>query len=375
VFAYADTIRARGTDVIVVVETVAEEEVESSVKGTVEVELDQRVRPVIDDDVRESVRDDVPDNVIVDGAVEVTYETLGGLVQSEAESDPSEDPSSGHIPPLPAVSPFLSSDDDTTDNDTPDTPPSPTMAHLSSRLPLLPEITYHTSSSSYDSSTWTAYSSWSTLAMRHSFEHSSSDSSSRYSLSDHSSPDLPSTFAGPSCKRRRSPMTSVPTLVLVSRALSPVRVDLIPSPKRVMDIGYLAYVEGHRIVGDESAVAALTKRVAELERDKRRLRGIASVESQRVDRLQHGMSRMQKEMRIPNLLGGGNRSTRIRDRAPRMGEATESDEVTKCESDRVFDEELTENLMMSNLSQHLKYSIRLGTIRSTNKNRLLGKTR
>nr|GFD28824.1 hypothetical protein [Tanacetum cinerariifolium] len=53
--------------------------VESSVKGTVEVELDQRVRPVIDDDVRESVRDDVPDNVIVDGAVEVTYETLGGL--------------------------------------------------------------------------------------------------------------------------------------------------------------------------------------------------------------------------------------------------------------------------------------------------------
>nr|GEY72509.1 hypothetical protein [Tanacetum cinerariifolium] len=32
---------------------------------------------------------------------------------SEAEFDPSEDPSSGHIPPLPATSPFLSSDDDT----------------------------------------------------------------------------------------------------------------------------------------------------------------------------------------------------------------------------------------------------------------------
>nr|GFB88061.1 hypothetical protein [Tanacetum cinerariifolium] len=30
----------------------------------------------------------------------------------ETESDPSKDPSSGHIPPLPAVSPFLSSDDD-----------------------------------------------------------------------------------------------------------------------------------------------------------------------------------------------------------------------------------------------------------------------
>ncbi|GJS75255.1 hypothetical protein Tco_0725136 [Tanacetum coccineum] len=30
------------------------------------------------------------------------------------------------LPPLPAISPFLSSDDDTTDSDTPDTPPSPT---------------------------------------------------------------------------------------------------------------------------------------------------------------------------------------------------------------------------------------------------------
>ncbi|GKB66369.1 hypothetical protein Tco_0927781, partial [Tanacetum coccineum] len=38
----------------------------------------------------------------------------------------------------------------------------------------------------------------------------SSDSSSRHPLSDHSSPDLPSTTAGPSRKRRRSPTTSVP---------------------------------------------------------------------------------------------------------------------------------------------------------------------
>nr|GFA88308.1 hypothetical protein [Tanacetum cinerariifolium] len=90
----------------------------------------------------------------------------------------------------------------------------------------------------------------------------------------------------------------------------------IPSPKRVRDIGYLADVEvglketrvemvthpampedipepaqegaieviegvqreqGHRIVGVESAVTALIERVAELERDNRRLRGIASV--------------------------------------------------------------------------------------------------
>ncbi|GJT73910.1 putative reverse transcriptase domain-containing protein [Tanacetum coccineum] len=40
---------------------------------------------------------------------------------SDSESDPSEDPSSDHIPPLPAISPFRSSDDDTTNSDTPDT--------------------------------------------------------------------------------------------------------------------------------------------------------------------------------------------------------------------------------------------------------------
>ncbi|GJV53207.1 hypothetical protein Tco_1448948 [Tanacetum coccineum] len=239
----------------------------------------------------------------------------------------------------------------------------------------------------------------------------------RQPLSEHSSPDLPSTFEGPSCKRRRSPMTSVPALSPVSRALSPVHADLIPSPKRVKDSGYLTDVEvdpkeislrddaivrvsdephlqqdtdpeiqaeideciaytdalrdrgidarvvveavdqdeiktgvrgpgvvrvervthpamledipepaqegavevtyetlgdlvqrfhdhtqtipvhriqaikgvqreqGHRIVGVESAVTALTKRVAELERDNMRLRGTVSVESQRVDRL------------------------------------------------------------------------------------------
>ncbi|GKG10410.1 hypothetical protein Tco_0341810, partial [Tanacetum coccineum] len=94
------------------------------------------------------------------------------------------------------------------------------------------------------------------LAVRHSADHSSSDSSSsdfhsdassdsssRHPLSNHSSPDLPSTSAGPSRKRRRSPMTYVSALPLVSEALSHVRADLIPSPKRVKDSGYLADVE------------------------------------------------------------------------------------------------------------------------------------
>ncbi|GKE83322.1 hypothetical protein Tco_1553322, partial [Tanacetum coccineum] len=65
----------------------------------------------------------------------------------------------------------------------------------------------------------------------------------RHPLSDHSSPDLPSTSAGPPRKRRRSPMTSIPALSPVSGALSPVRADLIPSPKRIKDSDYSADVE------------------------------------------------------------------------------------------------------------------------------------
>ncbi|GJR89472.1 hypothetical protein Tco_0213483 [Tanacetum coccineum] len=64
---------------------------------------------------------------------------------SDSESDPSEDPSSDHIPPLPAISPFLSSTDDTTDSDTPDTPPSPThgipfteITSFTQRSPVIP---------------------------------------------------------------------------------------------------------------------------------------------------------------------------------------------------------------------------------------------
>ncbi|GJT76214.1 hypothetical protein Tco_1042939 [Tanacetum coccineum] len=57
------------------------------------------------------------------------------------------------------------------------------------------------------------------------------------------SPELPILSVGPSRKRRRSPTTSVPALPPVSGALSPVCANLIPSPKRVKDSGYLADVE------------------------------------------------------------------------------------------------------------------------------------
>ncbi|GJU89410.1 putative reverse transcriptase domain-containing protein [Tanacetum coccineum] len=339
--------------------------------------------------------------------ISISLDSSKGSVGTPAgqKSDPSEDPSSDHIPPLPDISPFLSSDDDPTDSDTPDTPSSPTHDTPFTEITAsTPEITYHTSKRVGPLPTHR-------LAVRHSADHSSSDSSSeassdfpsdassdpssRHSLSDHSLPDLPSTSAGPSRKRRRSLMTSVPALSPVSGALSPVRADLIPSPKRVRDSGYSTDVEvdpreislrddvivrvsdephleqdsdpeiqveidecfatqmlhrgqsfegyascdardipkpgsggivevlrmrplgdwfrgsmitlmlspstiqanegvqreqGHRMVGVESAVIALTERIAELERDNRRLRGTTSVKSQRVDRLQRIMS-------------------------------------------------------------------------------------
>ncbi|GJS17898.1 putative reverse transcriptase domain-containing protein [Tanacetum coccineum] len=48
------------------------------------------------------------------------------LPASDTEFDPFKDPSSDHIPPLAATSPFLSLTDDSSDSDITDTPPSPT---------------------------------------------------------------------------------------------------------------------------------------------------------------------------------------------------------------------------------------------------------
>ncbi|GJV26867.1 hypothetical protein Tco_1383315 [Tanacetum coccineum] len=181
---------------------------------------------------------------------------------SDSESDPLEDPSSDHIPPLPAISPFLSSDDDPTDKNP--------IINISRRVMLLAPgqpiphgrpYRYHLNGPVHIMTTRKRVGPLPThhLAVRYSADHSSSDSSSeassdfhsnassdpssRHSLSDHSSPDLPGTSAGPSRKRRRSPMTSVPALSPVSGALSPVRANLIPSPKRVKDSDYLADVE------------------------------------------------------------------------------------------------------------------------------------
>nr|GFB13898.1 hypothetical protein [Tanacetum cinerariifolium] len=76
-----------------------------------------------------------------------------------------------------------------------------------------------------------------------------------------------------------------------------VHVMTVRKRVRLLPVQQLAREHGHRTVGVESTVTTLTKKVAELERDNRRLRGTASVESQRVDRLQRGM-------KMPNTQSG-----------------------------------------------------------------------
>ncbi|GJY50147.1 putative reverse transcriptase domain-containing protein [Tanacetum coccineum] len=173
---------------------------------------------------------------------------------SDSESDPSEDPSSDHIPPLPAISPFLSSDDDTTDSDTPDTPPSPThgtpfteITASTQRSPIIPRrrvmilspgqpiphgrpYRYHLNGPVHMMTARKRVGPLPThrLAVRHSADHSSSDSSSEASSDFHSDAS-----SDPSSRHSLSPMTSVPALPLVSGALSPVRADLIHSPKEL----------------------------------------------------------------------------------------------------------------------------------------------
>ncbi|GJW82820.1 hypothetical protein Tco_0155965 [Tanacetum coccineum] len=71
--AYADALRAGGIDARVVVETVTREEVETSAKGTIKVSDDIVTHHVVSDDIPEPAQEE--------GAIEVTYETLGDLVQ------------------------------------------------------------------------------------------------------------------------------------------------------------------------------------------------------------------------------------------------------------------------------------------------------
>nr|GEX85931.1 putative reverse transcriptase domain-containing protein [Tanacetum cinerariifolium] len=165
-------------------------------------------------------------------------------------------------------------------SDTPDTPPSPThdtpfteITTSTQRSPVIPRRRVMI------------------LALGQPIPH---DSSSRHSLSDHSSPDLSSTFAGPS---RKGHVEVGLRETRVERVTHPVMPEDIPESAQEGAAKGVQREQGHRIVGVESVVIALTERVADLERDNRRLRDTTSVKSQRVDRL-------QRCMKMPNTRSG-----------------------------------------------------------------------
>ncbi|GJW37277.1 hypothetical protein Tco_0060197, partial [Tanacetum coccineum] len=211
---------------------------------------------------------------------------------SDTEFDPSEDPSSDHLPPLPATSLFLSSTNDSSDSDIPDTPPSPThgtpftdttlstqrspttsgalrlhMMTARKRVRLMPthrlsvrhSVDY--SSSDHFSSDDSSSSSSSETSSNSSADALSEIASSRSSF-DHSLPASPlgtrsshhlcslvpsvqrssaiferpshdSSSASLSRKMSRSTIVFVPLSSPTLGALSYARADLLPSPKRI----------------------------------------------------------------------------------------------------------------------------------------------
>ncbi|GKD30072.1 hypothetical protein Tco_1240850 [Tanacetum coccineum] len=167
---------------------------------------------------------------------------------SDMEYGISEDPSSDRIPPLPATSPFLLSTDDFFKN-------LPAASRALRRVMILkpgqpiphgrlycyhpnrPTLSDSSSDDLSDSSFGLSSSDSSSKASSDFHSVALPDSPSRYSSSGHSSPDspcdLPTTFAGPSRKRHRSPTTSILVLTPIHEALSPARADLLPPPKRI----------------------------------------------------------------------------------------------------------------------------------------------
>ncbi|GJY35125.1 hypothetical protein Tco_0420503, partial [Tanacetum coccineum] len=160
------------------------------------------------------------------------------------------------IPPVASTilytSPFI--DTDSSDSDTPDSPPSQdpyenvvaqwrirVVARSSSLsspirqiLPAPPRLPCRPAVLSVGSLPAIR------LASRYLSDSSSSDSSSRYSLSGYALLDSlddssTATYARLSCKRCRSLTSSVPIVSPVRGALSPVRADLSPLPKRIRD--------------------------------------------------------------------------------------------------------------------------------------------
>nr|GFB28062.1 hypothetical protein [Tanacetum cinerariifolium] len=226
----------------------------------------------------------------------------------DTESDPSKDPSSCHTPPLPAISPFLSLADDTIDSDTPDTPPSPTHDHSSpnsvststgpsrkTHVPALSPISgaiYPVHADLIPSSKPIRDSGY--LA---DVEVDPRETGLRDDVIIRSSdePHLEQ-YINLEIQAEIDDYFSYADAFTVERVTLPMMLEdtLEPASEERVVIEGVKREQGRRIIGVESRVTALTKRIAELEKDNRSLRGIMSVESQRVDRLHHNMLCMQR---------------------------------------------------------------------------------
>nr|GEY71325.1 hypothetical protein [Tanacetum cinerariifolium] len=77
---FADDTAAKGTDVRVEIGTAVEDEVESSVRGMIEIEVDQVSHPVVSDDIVEPVREDLPKLVSADRSLEVIQRVLDAVM-------------------------------------------------------------------------------------------------------------------------------------------------------------------------------------------------------------------------------------------------------------------------------------------------------
>nr|GEY67261.1 hypothetical protein [Tanacetum cinerariifolium] len=172
---------------------------------------------------------------------------------SDTESDLSEDPSSDHIPLLPATSAYLSSTDDSSNSNIPDTPLSPThgtpftettlstqrspvacrsfrrrVMVLAPRKRVGPLPTHP-------------------LAVRHSvdysyLDHFASNDSSRDSLNSLSPSSSSETLSDPSSDDLFDP-SSDHSLPAPSSALSYAHANLLPSPKRIRSSNFVRDLE------------------------------------------------------------------------------------------------------------------------------------
>ncbi|GJZ28412.1 reverse transcriptase domain-containing protein [Tanacetum coccineum] len=79
--AFADDIEARGTDVRVEDGNAAEEEAESSARGTIKISVDRVTHPVVSDDTTEPVRKDYLDLVSTDGSLNFIQRGLDVFIQ------------------------------------------------------------------------------------------------------------------------------------------------------------------------------------------------------------------------------------------------------------------------------------------------------